>query len=60
MAKGKMSADERKWRAEDDLRTLTRANEITADASRMRAARSMHRQQMRSMQKVGSMMKGKR
>jgi len=33
----KMSADERRWRTEDDLRTLQRAGEIQSDAARMRA-----------------------
>jgi len=33
----KMSADERRWRTEDDLRILQRAGEIQSDAARMRA-----------------------
>jgi len=33
----KMSPDEKRWRTEDDLRTLQRAGEIQNDAARMRA-----------------------
>lgn len=32
-----MSADERRWRTEDDLRTYLRAGEIQSDPARLRA-----------------------
>jgi len=35
----KMSKEEKRWRTEDDLRTLQRAGEIQQDASRMNAVR---------------------
>ena len=35
----KMSADEKKWQARDDLYTLQRAEEIKADKSRVTAAK---------------------
>lgn len=35
-----MSADEKKYRAEDDARTLTRAREILKDGARLKAAKA--------------------
>ena len=34
----KMDEEERKWRAEDDARTLIRAEEVKADKGRLKAA----------------------
>lgn len=43
---------EDKWRAEDDLRALQRAEEIRADKSRMKAAKSCAKEQMKNLKKV--------
>lgn len=45
-------AQEDKWRAEEDLRTLTRAEEIQRDRGRMSAAKSHAREQIRCLSKV--------
>jgi hypothetical protein len=44
--------DEAKWRAEEDLRTLTRAKEIEADRKRMAAAQKMAASKVKEMQSV--------
>lgn len=44
-----MAAQERKWRAEDDLRTLTRAREIRNDPARMKAVRTLAKEQLAAM-----------
>lgn len=53
----KMSAADKKreddYRAEDDLRTLTRAEEIRQDGKRMGACRAMHRKQGRAHRRLG-------
>lgn len=41
-----MSKQELQWRAEDDARTLARAEEIKADKKREIAARSMAKKQL--------------
>lgn len=41
-----MSKQELQWRAEDDARTLARAEEIKADKKRETAARSMAKKQL--------------
>lgn len=43
---------EDKWRAEDDLRALQRAEEIRADKSRMKAAKTCAKEQMKNLKKV--------
>lgn len=45
MAGAGIAVDE-KWRAEDDLRTLARAEEIKSDKKRYAAAKEMARAQM--------------
>lgn len=45
-------ADEKRWQAEDDMRTLTRAKEIEADRARMAAAKRIAEQKIKEMQKV--------
>lgn len=47
-----MVMDDAKWRAEDDMRTLTRAKEIEADRARMTAAKRVAEQKIKEMQKV--------
>lgn len=48
----KMSKDEQKWRAEDDMRTLLRAEEIRADKARLSKASAIAKQQMAAVAKV--------
>jgi hypothetical protein len=51
---------DREYQAEDDHRTLTRAQEIAEDGKRMSGVRRHHRKMTRSLAKVGTMMKGSR
>jgi hypothetical protein len=44
--------DETKWRARDDLSTLSRAAEIAADRQRLSAARAEAKKQMKSLATV--------
>ena len=46
---------EARWQAEDDMRTLTRAQEIQADKSRMARVASVAKQQAAAATKVASM-----
>lgn len=46
------AAQERKWQAESDLRTLKSAAEIQADKSRVKAAQNEAQNQMRALQNV--------
>lgn len=46
------AAQERRWRAEEDIRTLTRAAEIKADAARLNAARALATKQVNDLKKV--------
>lgn len=41
------------YEAEEDLRTLSRAEEIRGDRGRLTRAQKMHRKQARSMSRVG-------
>lgn len=45
-------AEENKWRAEDDARTLMRAEEIKRDASRIKAAKAQAKKQMEELARV--------
>ena len=47
-----MAAEEAKWRAEDDVRTLQRAAEVRADKQRMSAATKMAKRQMKALRSV--------
>lgn len=47
-----MSKDEKKWRSEDDLRTLTSAHEIQHDKPRLRGAHGIARKQMTSLRRI--------
>ena len=53
----KMSADAKKreaeYRAEEDHRTITRAEEIRADKARMAGVQRHHRKQTSALQRVG-------
>lgn len=44
--------DDAKWRAEEDMRTLTRAKEIEADRTRLAAAKRVAEQKIKEMQSV--------
>jgi hypothetical protein len=48
----RISKDEMKWRAEDDMRTLLRAEEIRADKARLSKASAVAKQQMAAVAKV--------
>lgn len=45
-------ARERVYRAEEDIRTLTRAKEIQADAARMRAVKQVATQQVKTLSSI--------
>ena len=44
-------AQEKKWRAEDDLRTMKSYAELQRDKERMKAAKSLAKQQMKDLAK---------
>ena len=52
VAAPRKSAEDRKWQAQDDLRTLQRAQEIQADRSRLNAAKTEVKNQMAALSKV--------
>ncbi len=51
-AQPRMTAQERKWQAQSDLNTLTEAERIRADRSRLSAARSEANKQTKAIQKA--------
>lgn len=44
--------DDAKWRAEDDMRTLARAEEVRRDPKRLAAAKKMAREKLAELQAV--------
>lgn len=44
--------DDAKWRAEDDMRTLARAEEVKRDPKRLAAAKKMAREKLAELQAV--------
>ena len=44
--------DDKQFQAEDDLRTLRRADEISVDNSRMKAAKRMADKEMKALNKI--------
>lgn len=48
----RMSAQEKKWQAEDDLRVMQRAEQIKSDPTRMKAAQREANSQVKALQKV--------
>lgn len=56
-----MSAEDKKraeqWQAEDDLRTLVRANEIRKDPRRLARARAMAQEQIKAAQTAATAIK---
>jgi len=49
--------EEKKWRAEADLRTLKEAREIESNRSRMAAAKRCADEQMKALSKIKTMRK---
>lgn len=49
MTKKEMEAQERKWQAEQDLRTLIEAEKIKADKGRLKAAMTEKRAQQKAL-----------
>lgn len=47
-----MSADDKKYQAEEDVRTLVRAEEIRKDKARLRRATTMAKKQLAALQGV--------
>lgn len=45
-------ADQEKYRTEDDLRTLARADEIRGDKARMRKVRQLAKEQLAAAKKI--------
>ena len=52
MPSRKMDAQERKWRAESDLRTLNDAEDIKRDRARFSAARGQARKQITGLRRI--------
>lgn len=52
--------EQRRYQAEDDLRTLGRAEEIRKDSGRMRVARRVAKQQLREVSRTVRMIGGRR
>lgn len=57
MAKRKISADERSWRAEADANTMARYEEIMADSARRSAAMKSAKAQASELQKSADAMR---
>ncbi len=49
---GPSTAEERRWKAESDLRTMQQYAELQANPSRIRAAEGLLREQMRVVQSI--------
>lgn len=48
----RMTTEDKKWRAQEDLRTLRVADEIRTDSSRVQAAKRIAKQEMRALTKI--------
>ena len=48
----KYADEDKKWRAENDLRTLQRAKEIENDKARMQAAKNIAKEQKAALEKI--------
>ena len=49
---GPSKAEQQRWQAEDDLRTLIQAREIRGDKARLRRAMKMAKEQMQELEKL--------
>lgn len=59
MAKGKMSDDEKRWQAEDDIRALSKAEEVKAEhAKDPERKKYMEEMAKKRMMEMASMMGG--
>lgn len=52
MGKLTISSDEKRWRAEEDLRMLRRVEELKGDPARMREAQKLAQKELASLQRV--------
>lgn len=50
-----VSYDDSKWRAEEDMRTLARAQEVMADPKRLAAAKKCAKERLAEMQAVAGL-----
>ena len=48
----RMTAQDRKWRAESDLRSLREVEEIRGDPTRLKSARKVANQEMKALKKI--------
>jgi len=48
----RLSAQDKKWRAQDDLRTLQQVMQIKSDPGRLKAAQTEAQQQLKALEKV--------
>lgn len=48
----RMGTEERRFRAEDDLRSLKQAEQVRGDRSRLNAAQQIAREQLKALEKV--------
>lgn len=61
MGRGTAPVGERDWEAEDDLRTLQRAQEIGGDRSRVNRARKVATKQLKALRSIsGTLARSKR
>ena len=52
VAPSRYAEEDKKWRAQDDLRALQRAREIEADKARMQAVKSIAQEEMTKLKKI--------
>ena len=52
VARPRLTAEDKKFRTEDDLRTLRRAEEIKKDKSRVADARKLAKQEVAALRKI--------
>ncbi|MFU8884948.1 MAG: hypothetical protein ACNA8O_05765 [Cyanobacteriota bacterium] len=55
----KLAQEEARWRAESDLRTLRQAEEIRRDPSRLKRAATMAAEEMKALQAVRAIKRGR-
>ena len=48
----RMTAEDKKWRTEEDLRTLRRAEEIKKDKSRVKDVKVLVKEEMKALSKI--------
>lgn len=55
-----MSADDKEWRAKDDMRTLAEARKIEKDKERMAAAKAMAKKMLEESRRLNDELNGKK